>query len=418
MVRIYPFRAVHPLRNAAQSIAAVPYDVVNASEAKACIDQNPFSFLRVSRADAELPDLPPHDERIYAKARENYLSLLRRGLIRRDESAGLYVYQVIAGSKEYTGLVACIDADEYLNNAVRRHELTVHEKERDRTLHIEALDAQEGLVFLVYRNKNRLAERIQKLSRQYAVPICEISTKTGALHRLYRIDNTAAIGEIVDLFKMVDTLYIADGHHRAAAAVNVALKRRSDGRGGAESGRFMGALLAHDNVTIHGYSRLLTDLSPMGEGEYLAKIRRDFSVTAIDRPSRELFEIPRDLESKKHRILLYLKSGWYLLEKPIEEKRNLIDTLDVVVLQQLVLEGILGIKDPRSDPRLHYLSGSRGHDQLRACVDSGRYAAAFAIQPVGIETVMAISDAGGIMPPKSTWFEPKLMSGMLVHPLD
>lgn len=413
MVRIYPFRAVRPLRAHAQSIVAVPYDVVSLEDARACISENPLSFLRVSRADAELPGVPPLDPRIYRRARENYLSLLGNGFMVEEERPGMYPYRVRDGSKEYLGLVACIDTDDYLSNAVKRHELTVHEKERDRTLHIESLDAQEGLVFLVYRNEKGIAGKIERICRESAEELFGVMTRGGTQHRISRIVDPAKIEEIVSFFEGVEHLYIADGHHRAAAAINVALKRGMDGRATEEVNRFMGALLAHDSVTIHGYSRLIADLQGMSEREFLARLREYFDVSEIDGPDLETCEDPRI-----HQIFLYLKGGWHLLERPFEATRSLIDTLDVVVLQRLVMEEILGINDPRSDPRIQYVSGARGYRELEGLVDAGAYRAAFAIRPLDIETVMAISDAGEIMPPKSTWFEPKLMSGLLVHPFE
>lgn len=417
MVRIYPFRAVRPLAEHAQAIAAVPYDVVNASEAWRCIQQNPLSFLRVTRADAEIPSVPPYDDRVYAKAREAYLSLLRAGFMVREGDEGMYIYRVLSEKKEYLGLVACIDTRDYLSNAIRRHEFTVYEKEEDRTRHIQALDAQEGMVFLVYRNRPHLSEAIANLAAE-ADPMSEVETRSGTRHQVLRIGDRESIESVREAFGGVEALYIADGHHRAAAAVNVALKMEQQGRKGEEWNRFMGALFAHDHLAIHGYHRLVTDLGRLSVRDFLRRLEREFTLSRIERPEASTLEAPRAPDISSHQLFMYLAKKWYMLEREIGQSPNPVDRLDVTVLQRLVLEGMLGIEDPRKDPRLHYLSGSRGHAELSSLVDSGKYIAGFALQPVSIETVMAISDAGGIMPPKSTWFEPKLLSGLLVHPLD
>ena len=419
MVQIHPFAALRPRPILAPEVAAVPYDVISAGEAARCIRENPRSFLRVSRADAELPGTPPHADAVYLRARENLLSMVGEGILVRDTEPSLYLYQIGDGRRWVTGLVCTIGVDDYLDGTIRSHELTRRDKEEDRTRHIETVNAQTGLVFLFYRDDVSVGHEIGMLVPPGDNPGARVEAANGTIHRVFRIGDPAVIASASRLISPLTRLYIADGHHRAAAAANVALLRRKAGRGGGEADRFMTVLFPHDQVVIHGYSRLVTDLSGLTPASFLDRLGQRFRVRKCTRADWAEFRAPGVISAGMHLFRMYLGGEWYEVcwaRKP--PGSGGVPVLDVQVLQDEVLEPLLGIRDPRDDPRLQFLGGSRPASDLEERVDGGEFMVAFALQPVGIGEVMAIADAGGIMPPKSTWFEPKLKSGLLVHPLD
>jgi uncharacterized protein (DUF1015 family) len=419
MVRIHRFSAVRPDARAAPRIAAVPYDVVTAEEAAACIRQNPFSFLRVSRADAELPLLSPRDERVYRKARETFQEFLDRGCLKRDPSPGMYLYRVSGKNGTFLGLAACVPVSDYEEDNIRRHELTRYDKEEDRTRHIDVVNAHSGPVVLLFRDPGGIHRELESLASRLEVPDAAVVLEDGSVHQIFCITGEGDLGRIEDLFAGVDRLYIADGHHRAKSAVNVAQKREAEGRLTPESTRFLSVLFSHDRVRIHGYSRMVTDLSGMTPGEFMNRLKTVFSVELYGAVDPQAFQItPRAPSPDDHVLHMYLGGIWYECTRKRVPGTDPIGALDVSVLQKEVLTGILGITDPRGDSRLQYLGGARPLADLEAMVDREGYAVAFSMQPVKIETVLRIADAGGIMPPKSTWFEPKLLSGMVVHTLD
>jgi uncharacterized protein (DUF1015 family) len=410
MVTIHPFAAVRPRSDIAQSVAAVPYDVVDAEEARVCIEANPLSFLRVSRADAEIPSISPHDPRVYEQAKANFHSLLERHLLQKDDVPSLYIYRVHSGERTFTGLVACMTAEEYRSGLIRKHELTTYEKEEDRTRHIDAVNAQTGLVFLVYRDKEDLHQSVEALVYS-TPPECEVINRNGTRHQVYRIRDPSTIHRLQSQFSGVDALYIADGHHRAAAAVNVALAREQEGRSTPESSQFMAVLFAHHQVMIHGYSRLVRDLNDLSIPAFLQRLKEQYPVE----PCNTTTDLYTGKRSRS--IFMYLPGQWYEIRLPNQGMVH-PDTLDVAVLQKHILGSLLGIGDPRKDIRLQYMGGVHSREELERLVDRGSYAVAFVMMPVTIETVMEIADENGIMPPKSTWFEPKLLSGLVIHTLD
>jgi uncharacterized protein (DUF1015 family) len=419
MAEVHPFRALRPTPTLAPEVAAVPYDVISAAEAAECIRRNPRSFLRVSRADAELPGTPPHADPVYLHARENLLAMEQEGILVRDEEPSLYLYQVTAGGREVTGLVCTIGVDDYLDGTIRSHELTRRDKEEDRTRHIEAVNAQTGLVFLFYHDDGKTGPGIAGLVPPGRPPVARVEVGPGLVHKVYRLEDPGAMERAARLVRPLARLYIADGHHRAAAAKNVALRRRKEGRGGGEAERFMAVLFPHDQVEIHGYSRLVADLGGMAPEGFLDRVSREFSLRCCTPAGRAEFRAPGGGPGGVHLFRMYLGGEWYELARPREPAvPGGVPILDVQVLQDRLLGPLLGIRDPRDDPRLQFLGGSRPAADLEERVDTGEFAVAFSLQPVRIDEVMAISDAGGIMPPKSTWFEPKLKSGLLVHPLD
>ena len=417
MVILYPFPAIRPDPVLAQQIASVPYDVVSADEARACIQKNELSFLRVIRSDAELPDLPPNDDQVYLAAQQRYDQLYAAGQIRADDRPGLYLYRVVQGNQVFLGLVCCLDVGDYIDGTIRRHELTRYDKEEDRTRHIGAVNANTGLVFMLYRDQAALADRLEQLVPARA-PDTEVTNEQGERHQVYRITEGKTLATIQELFSTVPTLYIADGHHRAKSAVNVALKRRQENTATEESERFMAVLFADDRVKLHGYSRLVTDLGPYTAGTFIEKLRSLGTVTRYGPVDTTRYHIPPAGEtSGRHLLHMYLDSTWYELSFPADPAENQIQALDVQFLQTRILEPLLEIGDPRGDPRLAYMGGARPLSDLTAAVDSGKYAVAFSVQPLSTGTVLTIADNGQVMPPKSTWFEPKLLSGYLMHQL-
>jgi uncharacterized protein (DUF1015 family) len=418
MVRIYRFSGVRPNRCAASAVAAVPYDVVNADEARAIIAKNPETFLRVSRPDAELPQLSPHDNRVYQRARENFDALIEDGRMRKDPEPAMYLYRVSQNGETYLGLCCCLDVDDYRKNRIRRHEQTRYDKEEDRTRHIEAVGAHNGPVVLLYRNSEGLFSFIESLLNGSLPPDAEVTTDTGIIHQIFRITDRKVLDQLETQFSPIPALYIADGHHRAKAALNVVDRRIATGRAAdGEVSRFMGVMFAHDQVKIHGYSRLLTDIGDCTLETFIIRLKEHFDVRKYGAVEGSEYNIPpRILHPEEFHVFhMYLDGNWYECTRPLNSDAPLLDSLDVAILQKLVLEPLLGIIDPRGDTRLQYLGGARPVLDLEKLVDCGKYRVAFAMQPVRIDSVLAIADMNGVMPPKSTWFEPKLLSGLVVH---
>ncbi|MDN7025925.1 DUF1015 domain-containing protein [Methanoculleus sp. FWC-SCC1] len=419
MVHIYRFAAVRPEQKYSDRIPSVPYDVVTVDEARACIEQNPLSFLRISRPDAELPGIPADDDRVYERAADIFDRMMADGLFVRDPEPGMYVYRAVQEGEEFLGLVCCVSTDDYENRRIRRHELTRYDKEEDRTRHIDAVNANTGLVFLLYRDTGEIYPAIASLAAS-AEPDGSSMTDQGVLHQVFRISDEASLARIEDLFSGVSELYIADGHHRAKSAVNVAGRRAAEGRFTDETGRFMVVLFAHNRVDIHGYSRLVTDLAGRAPAEFLKELAEEWTVAPYGAVDASAYQIPPKAAGvvQMHVVHMYLDGTWYELTRPVEHPEDLIGSLDVSVLQKDVMERILGITDPRGDSRLHYMGGAKPLSGLERLVDGGEFVLAFAMQPVKIETVLSIADRDGVMPPKSTWFEPKLVSGLVIHTLE
>jgi uncharacterized protein (DUF1015 family) len=420
MVKIYRFAAVRPEKKVASRIAAVPYDVVTTEEAQECISKNSMSFLSISRSDALLPDLPPNDDRVYQLSREKFDALIADGLMSQDGLPGMYIYRVVAGPDTYLGLCCCMDVRDYETNVIRRHELTRYDKEEDRTRHIDAVNANTGPVVLLYRDSGSIFPFIESLVRNADAPDTEVAWDNGEIHQVYYIRDASDLAHLENLFSPVERLYIADGHHRAKSAVNVAEKRRKAGTLTEEATHFMGVLFAHKRVRIHGYSRLVTDLGGMSPREFMDAMSAFFTISPYGPVDNGGYHIPPHTPSipQSHVVHMYLGGVWYECFAPVDATLDPIKSLDVSVLQKEILEKILGITDPRADIRLQYLGGARPVSDLEEMVDRGDFVVAFSMQPVKVESVLDIADAGGIMPPKSTWFEPKLLSGLAVHRLE
>jgi uncharacterized protein (DUF1015 family) len=372
----------------------------------------------VSRSDAELPELAPDDDRVYQRAHENFIALESTGRMKQDPKPGMYLYRVSQEGEIFLGLCCCLDVDDYRKNYIRRHEQTRYDKEEDRTRHIEAVKAHNGPVVLLYRNTDGIFSFIESLVTLAQEPDAEVTLDTGITHQIFRITDKKDLARLETHFSSVAALYIADGHHRAKAALNVVDRRIAAGKPvKGEVTRFMGVMFAHDRVKIHGYSRLLTDLGTFTPESFMKRLRDCFDVRIYGPVNGSEYNIiPGIIHPEKFHVFhLYLSGRWYECTRPVDINASPLDTLDVAILQKEVFETMFGITDPRGDARLQYLGGARPVSDLENLVDCGKYRIAFAMQPVRVDTVLSIADANGVMPPKSTWFEPKLLSGLIVH---
>ena len=404
MATIKPFRALLPDPVRAAEICELPYDVMSAAEARQMAEGRPDSFLHVSRPEIDLPDgTDPTAPGVYAKARENLNRLIAVGALRKDEQAHYYLYRQIMGGHRQLGLVAVASCAEYDSNLIRKHEFTRPEKEDDRVAHLEVLDAQTGPVFMTYPADTELDGLFDPITG--GEPEVDFTAPDGVRHTSW----TVALGEDTSLiesrFNAIPNLYIADGHHRSAAASRVAKRRGGDG----SSGLFLSVLFPHDQVQILAYNRAVRDLNGHSADEFLAALSQAFDVE----------ESGQAQPAGKHEICLYLGGRWSTLRPKagLIDPEDPIKQLDVSILQDHALAPLLGIEDPRTSKRIAFVGGIRGTGELEKLVESGEFACAFSLAPTSIEDLMSVADGGGIMPPKSTWFEPKLRDGMFSHPI-
>lgn len=415
MATFRPFNGYHPGEKNAADVICLPYDVINSEEARELAKGKPDSYLHVDKSEIELEaGVNLYDQRVYDTAAKNLNRLISNKVIARDEKACFYIYmQVMDGRTQY-GLVGCASAEEYWNNIIKKHELTRKDKEDDRTKHVDVCNANTGMVFLTYRSKAEVNDIVAKTVKSQK-PVFDVTTEDRVRHALYRIEDESVIKELEGEFKKIKTLYIADGHHRSASGARIALLRKEKNpshTGREEYNFFMAAAFPHDQLYIMDYNRLVKDLNGHNEEEFLKIIKEKFEVESHGKTPYK--------PSKMHMFGMYIGGCWYALTaKPsIFNPKDVIDCLDVTILQKNVLDPVLAIKDPRVDKRIDFVGGIRGLSELQKLVDSGKFKVAFAMHPTTIEQLMDIADAGKIMPPKSTWFEPKLRSGVLVHKLD
>jgi uncharacterized protein (DUF1015 family) len=404
---IRPFNALRPQAERAAQVAAVPYDVVNTEEARALASGNPWSFLHVSRPEIDLPaGTPIYSDEVYAKAADNFQTLIGECPLEVEETPSLYLYRLIMGDHEQIGVVACCSVDEYDRDVIRKHERTRRDKEDDRTRHIMVLRAQTGPVFLTYRARPRIDLLItDALSRN--PPLYDFVANDDIRHTIWRVPN---YHPLVEAFGEVPYLYIADGHHRAASASRARAELKEQGFAylGNEEYNFFQCVLFPDNqLQILPYNRIVRDLNGLSQDDFLARVRESFTVTENVVTSPE----------ERGQWRLYLDGRWYGLTLPGDATRpsGVVDSLDVSILQNRLLDPILGVKDIRTDKRIDFVGGIRGTEELEKLVDEGKAAVAFSLYPTTIEDLLRVSDAGEIMPPKSTWFEPKLRDGLLSH---
>jgi uncharacterized protein (DUF1015 family) len=407
MATLHPFRALRPRPTEAARIAAVPYDVVTAAEARQLAEGQPLSFLRVSRAEIDLPDgTDPYSDEVYRRASENFSKLKNTALV-VEEAPSVYFYRLRMGLHEQIGLAGCFSLDEYDRGVIKKHERTRRDKEDDRTRHMIALMAQTGPVFLTYRASAEVDALAARATR--AVPLFDFEAPDLVRHTIWAIGGVDR-DALVAAFARIPALYIADGHHRAASAARVRDELRARGAQGAPSGGADGTTMLavafpHDQVQILAYNRLVRDLGGLSAGQFLQAVRERFTV-----------ERGPGLPARRGDIAMYLQGAWQILRpRAAPDGADVIASLDVSVLQDRLLAPVLGIADIRTDTRIEFVGGARGTAALELAVQTGRAAVAFSLFPVTIADLMAVSDAGAIMPPKSTWFEPKLRDGLLIH---
>ncbi len=424
MATLKPFAALRPKPELAPQICELPYDVMSSDEARAMAAGNPLSFLHVSKPEIDLPAATDiYAPEVYAKGKENFAKLIAQGALQQDAQPSFYLYRQIMGNHAQVGIVAAASCEEYLANIIKKHEFTRPDKEDDRVRHIEALDSQTGPVFLTYRAQDALDGFIAK--KITGTPAVDFTGKDGVRHTSWAISDAVGIQFIADQFAQIPFLYIADGHHRSAAAARVYLKRKAAAssvrssaftrpgppEGGTpspdHSGQFLSVIFPHNQMQILPYNRVLKDLNSLTPDALLQKLATVFDIKPGGAPK----------PARKHELGLFINGQWRALTfKPqFTATPDPIERLDVTLLQKHVLAPLFGIDDPRTSKRINFVGGIRGTAELEKLVNSGDYACAFSMFPTSIEDLMTIADAGGIMPPKSTWFEPKLRDAMFCH---
>jgi uncharacterized protein (DUF1015 family) len=411
MATIRPFAALRPRPDLAERICELPYDVMSSEEALAIASGNPLSFLRVSKPEIELPpSTNVHAPEVYARGRDNFQRLIAQGALRPDTQPCFYLYRQVRGSHSQVGIVAGASCEDYLSGVIKKHELTRPDKEDDRVHHIQTLRAQTGPAFLVYRSRRAINELVARKTAEK--PDIDFVAPDGVRHTAWVIADANAIHSIQTEFERIPALYIADGHHRSAAAVRIYQAGQQSGASAAasdNSASFLSVIFPHDQVQILPYNRVVKDLNGLPADEFLRQLEPIFAVRAGG----------GGLPVKKHDFGLYLSGQWRALSlRPhLGSAAAPADRLDVTLLQNHVLGPILGIGDPRTSQRLHFVGGIRGAAELEKLVNSNEFACAFSLFPTSIEDLMAIADANAIMPPKSTWFEPKLRDAMFCYVL-
>jgi uncharacterized protein (DUF1015 family) len=402
MATLKPFAALRPKPELAAQICELPYDVMSSDEARAMAAGNPLSFLHVSKPEIDLPagtDL--YSAAVYAQGKENFSRLIAQGALQRDAQPGFYLYRQVMGRHAQVGLVAAASCEEYLANIIKKHEFTRPDKEDDRVRHIETLNSQTGPVFLTYR---AVAAFDEFVARKIAgTPAVDFTAKDGVRHTSWTIASADEINFVENQFAQIPFLYIADGHHRSAAAARVFQSRAGAGH----SGQFLAVIFPHNQMQILPYNRVLKDLNGLTPAELLKKLEEVFNIIRLGVAT----------PTRKHELGIFMNRRWHTLTfKPkLTAGKDPIEQLDVSLLQNLVLAPLFGIDDPRTSKKINFVGGIRGTAELEKLVNGGEYACAFSMFPTSIEDLMSIADAGGIMPPKSTWFEPKLRDAMFCH---
>ncbi len=410
-----PFKAMRPIPEKAAEIASLPYDVMDSEEARIEAQKHPLSFIHVEKPEIDLPlgtDL--YDPAVYAKAKENLYAYLHTGLMKNDEQPAYYVYRQTMDGRSQFGLVGLTSVDEYMQGKIKKHELTRAEKEADRIKHVDTCDAHSSPVFFTYRHRDDIDSTVASLVKNNK-PEYDFISDDGIGHTLWLMNDEADVSAIQSAFAQMDCLYVADGHHRTASAAKVGLIRREqfpNYTGEEEFNFFMAVIFPDNQLKIFDYNRVVKDLNGNNKDEFMKKVEQSFDLKPISKTE------PYHPESL-HTFGMYLDGMWYrLTAKPgTWDDTNVVQSLDVSIMQSNLLDPILGIKDPRTDKRIDFVGGIRGLGELQKRVDSGREAVAFAMFPTSMDELIGIADAGEIMPPKSTWFEPKLRSGLFIHPL-
>ena len=410
MATVKPFRAVRPQKQYADKVISLPYDVMNRAEAAQMAEGNPYSFLHICRAEIDLPHADRYSQEVYEKARDNIADFRAKGIFIQEETPAIYVYREIMDGRVQTGIFACVSVDEYRDNIIRKHELTRVEKEIDRINHFDVCNADTEPVFLTYRDDRRIRVIVEGWAANHE-PEYDITAADGIRHILWPVTDEDVIATLTGLFEQIPALYIADGHHRSASAFKVGMKRREqrpDFTGDEEFNFFMAAIFPDSDLHIFDYNRVVKDLNGLDAADFLEKISE--AGFEIEAKGADIYA-----PEAKHCFGMFLDGKWYRLratEHIIPD--HVTDSLDVAVLQNNLLSPVLGIDDPRTSDRIDFVGGIRGLAELERRVNSDMKVA-FAVYPVSISDLLAVSDADMIMPPKSTWFEPKLGSGLLIH---
>ncbi len=408
-----PFKAYRPTKEHAAEVAAKPYDVLNSEEAREEVKGHPLSFLHVGKPEIDLdPSINLYDPQVYQKGKDNLQKLIKDGVLVEDPENYFYVYaQTMNGRTQY-GLVGCASVDDYWNDVIKKHEKTRQEKEEDRSEHVRVTNAHTGPIFLTYRDVDEVNILVSKVVAN--PPENDIVTQDGIRHQTWIIKDPDMIKRIYEIFNSVDYLYVADGHHRSAAAGIVGRERQKDNpnhTGNEEYNFFLSVLFPASHLFIMDYNRVIKDLNGLSQEEFLNRMSRHFIFEKVDEQYKP---------TQKGEMGMYMGHQWYKVtaKKPLLENEDPVEKLDVAILQKYVLSDILGIEDPRTSKRIDFVGGIRGLSELEKRVNSGEMILAFAMYPTSVEELMSIADAGKIMPPKSTWFEPKLRDGLFVHFLD
>lgn len=410
MAEIRAFRGIRPAAGKEADIAALPYDVYNREEARKAVEGKPLTFLRIDRAETQLSEETDiYAPEVYQKAKELLWGMVENGDFVQDDKPCYYLYELTMNGRSQTGIVACASIDDYLNGMIKKHENTRREKEEDRVRHVDICDAQTGPIFLAYRNQESLKKIVADVKTGAA--LFDFTSEDGIRHRGWKIADTEKISAIYEAFHQMNALYIADGHHRAASAVRVGVKRREEHpgyTGEEEFNYFLSVIFPDDELMIMDYNRVVRELNGLTPEEFLSGIKKVFDVEKLDKA-----EHPK----RKGQVTLFLEDKWYLLTlKPEYENCDPVEGLDVSILQKQILEPVLGIHDPKTDKRIDFVGGIRGLSELERRVHTDMKVA-FAMYPTSIGELFAVADAGLLMPPKSTWFEPKLRSGLFIHAL-
>ena len=407
MSKFLPFNGLLPTVEKVAEVAAVPYDVVNSEEAAELADGNMLSFLRVARPEIELdPSIDIYDDRVYAKAAENFKRLCKDAPLELDPEKHLYVYSLTMGDHTQTGILGAASTEDYDNDIIKKHEKTRKDKEDDRTRHVTTLRSHTGPVFLTYKDDASIDAIVEDITE--TAPLFEFTAPDGIVHRLWRVEEETS-AKLADLFENIPSLYIADGHHRAASASRAAAecrKNNPDHTGEEDYNYFLAVSFPGSQLKILPYNRAVHDLNGLSEDEFIDAVSKNFVISETNEP---VAQVPGD-------IRMYLNGKWYKLDCKVDiPSDDVIATLDVSMLQDYILAPVLGVDDPRTSKKIDFVGGIRGTAELEKLVDSGKAAVAFSMYPTTVEQLIAIADAGEIMPPKSTWFEPKLRDGMVCH---
>lgn len=412
MAKVNPFRAVRPREDLADRIAALPYDVYSRQEAYEKVQGDPYTFLRIDRPETQFPqDYDMYAPEVYEKARDMLNDMLRNGSLIEEDREAYYVYELVMNGRSQVGIGACASVEDYENKVIKKHENTRADKEADRIRHVDVCSAQTGPIFLAYRRREGIERQVRKVMS--SCPVYDFTAEDGIIHRLWVIDDIGDVEQIRREFEQVESIYIADGHHRCASAVRVSQRRRQshpEYTGEEQFNYFLSVLFPDDQLMIMDYNRVVKSLNGYTEEAFLDRIRQDFDMEAVG-------EVPYKPKCKGE-IGMFLRDTWYRMK--IREQRycgDAVEDLDVAVLQRDLLEPVLGISDPKVDDRIDFVGGIRGLEELERRVHKDSKVA-FAMYPTDIHELFAVSDAGKLMPPKSTWFEPKLRSGLLIHRIE